>query len=259
MRPHSTLGIAALAVARARALPGEQREEGVKTGADEVDTAVAFELATIARELALDVGDCEHRVAGERLWCRALRLGGVEALERLRDRIGIEQHHRRPAVWADGLAIERHRRAATDAADRRHADPQPPELLRVERADEALLEQELCIRREAPMTVAAAVITEARRALQVLRPRERRRAARARKQRRIGGAALLTRAGDHAEQCDQRAGRELLALGGIEPQRLAVVAGVERERRERIARQRERAHGLPACGAGEVSHARSTR
>ena len=66
------------------------------------------------------------------------------------------------------------------------------------------------------------------------------------------------RRADRAEYFDQRARRQLLALGRVQPERLAVVAGVERQRRKRIARECERPHALAAAGTGQLGHVRSS-
>src|SRR5207248_5072564 len=129
---------------------------------------------------------------------------------------------RRPAARANGGSIEWHRRATAHAANRRDDRAQARQFGWFERTNEALFTQKLHIRREPSVTVAAAIIGEARCVLDVLRQRKGRRASRAREQWRIGRAARRPRRGDRAEQRNQRARRDLLAFGRIEPQRLAI-------------------------------------
>ena len=87
------------------------------------------------------------------------------------------------------------------------------ELARLEWADEVLFAHELEKRRQPPVPVAATIVGEARRMLQVLRQREQRVAARARELAPAADAAArAARSLNGAKQCERCAGRELQAL-----------------------------------------------
>src|SRR6185312_9239687 len=153
-----------------------------------------------------------------------------------------------------GRSFEHDRPAAARAAHRRNGGAQLGDLRVGDRTNEVLLAEELDVRREAAVAVAAAVIREARRLPDVARQRQRRRAAGTGQERRVRGARVALRRTDRAKQLDQRAGRELLALRGVEPERLAVVACIDGNRGKRRARQRERPHRLAAARAGQLGH-----
>jgi len=125
----------------------------------------AFHLALEASRLE---ESCGILVRGS-----GVRFGGVELPDRFGDGVGIEDHDRCATITAGGRALQVNRCAATRAANDPDQFFQAFEFVRRHRPDEILFAQELQKRRESAMPMAAAIIGETRRPLQIVRQGER--------------------------------------------------------------------------------------